>query len=309
MPRQNPYLPRRPRTGVARGPLLPRLLPPPPNAPQAPPEQQLVVHRLEAPQVLPYSTGSLQDALTIATSPERRALALQALHQNMWAASSTRPRSAREELWHRIGLAANFSDPFQITVESLLTITSILVAAHYRSTPSILSQAIATFRRRGGEWTPQLELARQDALRAAKRGLGPPRHAAPFPMLRIPDLPDNSEPWVSKGPIGPRNCLSIGCWWLLREIELTNLRLQDVTHLGTNVTLNITVSKTDTAGEGTSRTHTCMCGSLQGAPTLTTTTPCPACTVLRQHRIVSQFPNASTTTPLCPTVSGEVVLK
>ena len=109
--------------------------------------------------------------------------------------------------------------------------------------------------------------------------------------------------------MGPRNCLSIGCWWLLREIELTNLRLQDVTRLDTNVTLTITVSKTDTTGEGTSRTHTCICGSLQGAPTLTTSIICPACTVLRQHQLVSELPNASPTTPLCPNTAGEVVLK
>ena len=137
MPRQSPCLLWRPRTGVARGPLLPRLSPPAPAASQAHAGSTLAMHRPKTPQVLPYSTGSLQDALEIATSPERRAHALQALQQNMWAAPSMRPRSAREELWHRISLSANFPHPFHVTVVSLLTITSVLAAAHYRSAPSI----------------------------------------------------------------------------------------------------------------------------------------------------------------------------
>ena len=88
-----------------------------------------------------------------------------------------------------------------------------------------------------------------------------------------------------------------------------NLRLQDVTVVNTSVTLAITVSKTDASGEGTSRSHTCICGGLQGAPTLTTAILCPACTVLRQQRLVSQIPHSSPTTPLCPTTTGGSVLK
>ena len=91
---------------------------------------------------------------------------------------------------------------------------------------------------------PQLELARPDASRAAQRGLGPPRRAVPLPLLRPPELPAEDTPWVLQGPVGPRDCLAIGCWWLLREVELSNKLLQDVTLAGHTVSINIRASKT-----------------------------------------------------------------
>ena len=178
-----------------------------------------------------------------------------------------------------------------------------------RSTPAIFSQVIATFRQRGGDWTPQRELAWQGALRAATRGLGPARHPTPFPPLWLPGLTPADNPWVPQGPAGPRDCLVVGCWWSLWAVDLEKLRLQGVAAHGANVTLFKRVSKTDTEAAGTSRTHACICGNLQGAPTLTTTAMCTARVVLRQAQRVRGLPGVSGATSLCPTIHGGVVAK
>ena len=66
-------------------------------------------------------------------------------------------------------------------VMHLLGVATFLV---HILTQALLSQAIATFRRNGGEFAPQLEIARQDALR---------RHARPGAGQACGTLPDVAD--------------------------------------------------------------------------------------------------------------------
>eukprot|EP00969_Alexandrium_andersonii_P252758 11170557-Alexandrium_andersonii.AAC.1 len=58
---------------------------------------------------------------------------------------------------------------------------AVLRSAGYRSAPSVLSVAKQEHVQAGYAWADALNLAQRGANRAAARGLGPPKRAAPFP--------------------------------------------------------------------------------------------------------------------------------
>ena len=138
----------------------------------------------------------------------------------------------------------------ELSPSTITVVTAILVKARYRSTANIVSQAVCTFKRHGGAWAEAMDIAKLDALRAARRGLGPPRHTAAFPVSRLAELPRGTTPWVDQGPVGPRDTLAIGCWWLLREIELSHILREHVSWGKDIVTILLVTSKTDTEGLG-----------------------------------------------------------
>ena len=220
--RSNPFLPKPPKTGVPKIPVIPRWHPP--EAQAGPPAQ-----RSDQPSAKAYLTGSPDKALHIAASSELRQEAIELLNAQMWAKTARGPRQSRENLWNTIASTAGFQDPRDLTPLLLTTVTAILVQAGYRSTPAIVSQAVTSFKRKGGVWCDTLDLARQDALRAARRGIGPPQRSAPFPLHLAYSLPGSAKPWHPNGPVGPRNAIVTGCWWLLREIELSALKLNAIT--------------------------------------------------------------------------------
>ena len=41
--------------------------------------------------------------------------------------------------------------------------------------------------------------------------------------------PDGDTPWVKGGPVGSADALIVGCWWLMREIEVSALDRGEVT--------------------------------------------------------------------------------
>ena len=78
-----------------------------------------------------------------------------------------------------------------------------------------------------------------DALRAARRGLGPPRHSVALPLSCFHELHSGDDPWVIGGPVGPLDTLAIGRRWLLREIVVSRV-LRDHVRVGTNVVTILT---------------------------------------------------------------------
>ena len=60
----------------------------------------------------------------------------------------------------------------------------------------------------------------------------------------------------------PRNCLVAAAWWMLRETEVANARLADLTIDLLDVpvaSLTLPVSKADQEAQGTKRKHACAC--------------------------------------------------
>jgi len=194
-----------------------------------------------------------------------RGLALEAMTGDVYAATSTASIASRRQCIRTL-LAEWDLQPYPLDGLKLQRLGASLHAGGYRSAVSILSQYKVDAERRGEQLGPEHVRMITDISRACRRGQGPPVRAAPLPLERLGDLPAGSAPWVRGGPVGPRNALVVGAWWLLREVELANLRAGLATLLpGTapTLTLSLPATKTDAAAHGVSRSHACIC---EGAP-------------------------------------------
>ena len=59
--------------------------------------------------------------------------------------------------------------------------------------------------------------------------------------------------------MAPRNTAVIGCWWLLREIELAGAQFGDASICGGEARLILPTSKNDFRAVGKHRVHGCLC--------------------------------------------------
>ena len=162
-----------------------------------------------------------------------------------------------------------------------------------------------------------MQRALRGAIRSCDRGLGPPVRAQALPFSQLWRLPGLRTPWVAGGPIGPRTCIVVGSWWMLREAELSTLRASHVelvgnwARAGLIVRLTLPTSKTDSAAFGMARSHRCHCRPGGGALPL-----CPAHAVVDQLLLISRrFPSRfaggtpDLSIPLFPDVGGNAVEK
>jgi len=176
---------------------------------------------------------------------------------DVYAASSTASIASRRQCIRTL-LAEWDLDPYPLTAAKLQRLGASLHAGGYRSATSVLSQYKVDAERRGEGLGPEHLRLITDMSRACRRGQGPPIRAAPLPLERLGELTDGSAPWVRGGPVGPRNALVVGAWWLTREIELANLRAALAVLAPTGVptlTLSLPASKTDTEAAGVARSR------------------------------------------------------
>ena len=285
-----------------------------PGAPAAgtiDPEASGSGRRGDAPLVRGYRRGSRETALAIAGNPQLLRGAVSSLDEHAYAATTRGPRASRAGLWQDIVAAAGFH-PLDLTVDSFRAGVAALRAAGFRTAMAIADQAVADARERGVAVGPALSRAIAKARRACKRGLGPPRHTAAFPVERIPELPAGPEPWVPGGPAHPRRLLTVGAWWLTREIEIGNAAVDDVRLSDDGVaTLALPASKTDIQALGAARSHACACGAWKPGPALLSRELCPACALRDQVRWASLGPGPAGDgpRPLFPEAAGDFPAK
>ena len=192
--------------------------------------------------------------------------AVEALDRGFYAESSAPAVRARracaKNLLHVWGLPVH-----PVTAHSLRCLAASWKAGRYRSYASILSQVKVDSECRGQTWTAPLLRLYTDASRSCRRGLGPSVQAMPLPFDRLEELPADPRPWVSGGPVGSRNAMILGSWFMMREVELSTLRAQLVTLELTStpaVSIQLPATKSDTAALGVTRAHACICEA--GAP-------------------------------------------
>ena len=261
--------------------------------------------RPDAPPVDKYTRGSRELALAIASDPVRRTRAINHLEARRYSRAALGSRANRRELWRSILLKSGLPEPPQISAQAIFTGVAILVAAGYRSAIQVAEQAMLEARAADYPIPESAVCAIRDARRAARRGLGPPKHAAAFPLERAPALAQTQEPLTPLGPMWPATAILVGCWWLLREIELSNIVVSDITCTEDAVTINLSASKTDPTALGAQRTHKCACGSCPKSPHALGTDLCPACAVIRHLARLAALPFFSDHCPLFPTEAGE----
>ena len=99
------------------------------------------------------------------------------------------------------------------------------------------------------------------------------------------------ESWARGGPVGTADTLTLGSWWLMRELEVSALNMSEVTIVVKlkQVELKLSCSKNDCRAIGQGRTHGCCCD--EGA---TEVMYCPYHAVVRHwSRVIRLFPEAA----------------
>ena len=235
---------------------------------------------------------------------------MEALEHQRYAPAALHSRRARATLWADVVHAARLGDPYRPDSVMVFSVVAILKAAGYRSAIEVAEQAVLEAKLRDFVVPPSVCITLKDARRAAQRAMGPPKSSAPIPVERIPELPQLMEPWHPQGPLWPARCLLVGCWWLLREVELASIAQREVTLTGdTTVTVLLSVSKTDPRALGAQRSHRCACRPTNSAPPALDRALCPACAVRAHLADLRSLDLAHPDAPLFPTWGARPVTK
>ena len=108
--------------------------------------------------------------------PVARAGGLARLREDVYARSSRRSLEARIATLVKLAAAAAIA-LVPATVESISLLAGALKAGSYRSGAGYLGALARVHKRAGHCWTPDLEIARADAVWSLERGLGPAKRA------------------------------------------------------------------------------------------------------------------------------------
>ena len=119
--------------------------------------------------------------------------------------------------------------PFPLDVQKLKLLGALLKRGGYRSGTTYVSDAKRTHLELNHPWSEQLALAHKDVARSLTRGLGPSRQAQPIPLHLFAESPEVPSLQAAGTLLRPRDAVIVGCWWLLREIELAALKLDQLT--------------------------------------------------------------------------------
>ena len=198
------------------------------------------------------------------SGPDDQLAALETLERDYYAASTVSAVKAKLRTISR-ALAGWSLQPFPPSLDTIRALAATLKRGGYRSAASYLWLYKVESQRRGYGWPDTHQRALKDGIRSCERGLGPPTRAQALPFPLLGRLPADPTPWVAGGPVGPRNAMVIGSWWMLRELELATIRASHVEIVGdwrsrgVVVRLTLPASKNDSSAFGVSRSHRCHC--------------------------------------------------
>ena len=264
--------------------------------------------RRDAPERRPWARGAAPDL----QESELRDQAVRDLEAGFYAASSAASVRSRRRCY--AGILSQWGlRPFPADLARVKYIGAGLKSGKYRSYASVLAQFKVDSERNGDTWSAAMLRMQADAARSCRRGLGPSIQALPLPFERLHELPPDPRPWVSGGPVGPRNAIVCGSWWMARELELSTLRaglLTIVVEPSPVASLELPASKSDVAALGVRRAHACICGGSRPRA------DCPVHSAWDQRLLLAKmFPSmhqegaASMALPLFPTARGTAPTK
>ena len=177
-------------------------------------------------------------------------VALAVLEADKFAATSHNTNRIRCRWWASRAKARG-TDPYPLTVEKINLAAALLKKGHYRSAPAYIAAIKRQHILAKHPWCERLTLVVKEAVRSTLRGLDPPKQAQPFQLLSIAQHLYTKKPCPGAyNFVSPHCAVIVASWWMLREIELSALRLQDVVIKGAGgscgvATLHLPVSKTD----------------------------------------------------------------
>ena len=258
--------------------------------------------RSDLPVVHPYARGSMQRI-----SLEGQAGSFESVDdaflEDRYARTSRAPIESRWKTWQRL-CAARSLDPLPLTQEKIFKVGALLKEGKYRSSAQYFSVAKQRHREAEYAWTDALDLAVQQAVRSISRGLGPARPKRDLFVDRAPsNLDDQLRAAYARLQVPaehqfaePCAVMAMALWFLLRGIEVANVRCTDV-HLNRGdrlVRLCLPVSKTDPGAKGCERSHVCICKPVHDSGCRST---CPPEVMFTQLQTCSCTGGRQ---PLCP---------
>ena len=216
--------------------------------------------------------ANIQQAIAVTRSAAARSQAVLALTTDYYANSSTAPRDSLWKTWCK--LAHHWDKPpLPVDTELVICLGASFKAGAYMSVKNYFSRArSAQFEQLGTSWDPAVEHTVRKVQRSVLRSLGGSKKKAGFPVetLRneLPALTVSAsavrgdDPLQYSSPIQDDVVMVIlGCWFLLRGIELAAAEVWHLTVDTRNKTVKwlLPVSKTDPRAIGTARSHGCCC--------------------------------------------------
>ena len=241
--------------------------------------------RPTAPGRKGYRRGSALRIKNLGSNPKEISVARAEYESDKYARSAVESVKSRLTWWRKRAREHGV-EAYPITVERLQLLGTLLKRAGYRSAGAYLSAVKNQHIRLGHPWTNALDLELKEGKRACERGIGPPQKCGAFDMQKLANLTISGDPLCTAGPMWPREGTLCGCWWAMREIELSAARCMQVTFLGGQgcgrCVFDLPVSKTDPQAVGKKRTHMCACSpAVAGSEALCPVKVAKNCTTLR----------------------------
>ena len=106
-----------------------------------------------------------------------------------------------------------------LTAQKVLALGAGLKHCGYRLATSYLDVYKGFGVRAGQEVTQAKHRLIVDTKRSCERGMGGAQRALPLPLDRLAELPSEGPQWPRTAPVGARNMIVAGSWFMLREIE------------------------------------------------------------------------------------------
>ena len=260
--------------------------------------------RSDHPEVRTADRGNFTAALDTVSSAQKMQEARQSLASRVFAKTTLRPQLAKLATWEK--LAAKAGHPQGSFNKRVITdVMSALVKGKYRSADTYMIAAKQEYLRGGGHVSDHLKVIIKDAARAARRGIGPARQCPGYPVAGLGALADDprsraGEPASRDGPAHPKRATNVAAWFLMREIELSAVRRENVLEAmpGHRATLLLGEGGLKNATEGgVRRSLACICN-------LGSDLSCPCCDICHQMSIPGEPKD-----PLFPTADGTACSK
>ena len=241
-------------------------------------------HRQRAAQAVQYNArrGSADVAREIAGDPDRLAAAVNQLRQDFFGSKVHTVKKSKRALAEELAILAGYRTIYPLSVELVTAVAAALKAGGFRSAASYLSELKLKHIEENFVIEPALGRLLKLATDSTERGIGPASKAAEAQLEEF-DLETANDNVV----IGGSDSYVVAVCWLLREIELANVKVDKeclrllVLSGRETVTLNLPTSKTDTKGKGAARTLAHEC-DIPGSRLPAGARTCPVCAVKRQ---------------------------
>ena len=272
------------------------------------PSPEITSGRSGAPLLRPSTRGDRGVALSSASTATTRKLALDGLLAAMSARSAASSQESMIETWTSFHMAwfGPSVEVLPLVPAKVFAVCAMFRAGGYRSVENYLSRIKDLHVEEGFDWSMSLERAFRKSKRAVNRGIGSARQSAALDLGAAFKALENrsSAPVCNRGPVGLRNLLVVGCFWMLRELEISCAKVchleVDAIHFWVDWTLP--ASKTDVRALGKVRRWECVCSG-------DFTRPCPFHAIVNQLEILRSSHGGEGSSPLFPTISGGFVDK